>query len=192
VGSWPNANRGRRLHELAAGGLFDREQESAADFVERPALGLHREDFEPHGAQAPSALGFAAGEMAARLDELALHDAAAAFEAPYSFERLMQISLEHENLVRFGDRRHSVEGVTEWRTRDFVRGHWRAPYRDIGTGDFGIARMASSSRSTSRTTGRRESSESEARTLRRKVCAGEVAAPVEAWARANCPSWTTA
>ena len=81
VRSWPDSDRGRRLHQLAAGGLFDREQESAADFVERPALGLHREDFESHGAQAPSALGFAAGEMAARLDELALHDAAAAFEA---------------------------------------------------------------------------------------------------------------
>ena len=104
VGSWPDSDRRRRLHGLAAGGLFDREQERAADFVERLALGLHCEDFEPHGAQAPSALGFAAGEMASRLLELALHEAAAAFQAPYSFERLMQISLEHENLVRFVDR----------------------------------------------------------------------------------------
>jgi hypothetical protein len=49
--SWRDSSRERRLGELGAGGLLDREQEGAADLVERPAPRFHREQLEPRSGR---------------------------------------------------------------------------------------------------------------------------------------------
>ena len=175
----------RRLRQLGAGGVLDREQENAADLVERLALGLHGDDLSAAGRGAARTRRLCSGvargapaEVLARGRRGGRRDRCArcALRARARFHRAAR-------------RREGPRGVENAAAHG--SGAWRvAPYGR--TPDFGMCSMASSSRSTSRTTGRRASSESEARTLRTKVLSGDPAAPGDPWARASCASWTTA
>ena len=81
-----------------------------------------------------------------------------------------------------GGRRDGVKDVGGWQRQGQVSGAWAAQLLigTVGRGTSGICARAFSSRSTSRTTGKRESAESERLTLRRKMCAGDPADPAGA------------